>query len=56
MVITEKDKEMLKNAIMYLMTDMQKDAMSAVMYENNEFGRMVYNKIVEYQTLLERLK
>jgi hypothetical protein len=56
MVMTKKDKANLKNAILLVLAEMQKDAVSAIMYNGNEFGVAVANKIEEYQNLLYRLE
>ena len=53
---TEKDLTNIEYAVNMLLAEMQKDALSAIIYEGKEFALQVKNKMEEFEQLLEKVR
>ena len=55
MNLSKKDRENLVHALQVVRVRMQEDALSAILYNSQDFGRVVMSKIEEFMDLSERI-
>jgi hypothetical protein len=55
-VFTDDELTNIEYAINMLLVEMQKDALSAIIYEGREFALQVKNKMEEFEELLEKVR
>ena len=55
MNLSKKDRENIGHALSIALVRMQEDALSAIMYDSEDFGRAVMGKVEEFTELMERV-